>query len=260
MSQSSTAPNVNALFQEAHEQGDLSAKSLQVLQNIGTHFAAALGTPAADVVASEVTTFAVLLDSSISMVPNVQHVIDGHNGVLDALLGSKQANSIMIHVRDFDKILHPFLLLPDADRLTTSFYRATKGNTPLYDSALDLLATTTAKAQEFASNGVPVRTITLVVTDGANNSSKHSEGDVETVVQDLLRAENHIVAGMGINDGYTDFKQVFKGMGIQDDWVLTPSNDPSSLRRAFAVVSQSAVRASQGAGAFSQVALGGFGN
>jgi len=48
-------------------------------------------------------------------------------------------------------------------------------------------------------------------------------------------------------------------MGIPDAWILTPGNNASDIRKAFNVFSQSAVRASQGAGAFSKTALGGFG-
>ncbi|WP_041429419.1 hypothetical protein [Synechococcus sp. PCC 7502] len=57
------------------------------------------------------------------------------------------------------------------------------------------------------------------------------------------------------NDGYTDFQQIFKEMGISDRWILTPGNSDSEIRQAFQVFSQSAVRVSQGA-----TGLGGFGN
>jgi hypothetical protein len=57
----------------------------------------------------------------------------------------------------------------------------------------------------------------------------------------------HIVAAMGISDGSTDFKAVFRSMGIPDRWILTPGNSATEIRRAFAVFSQPAVRASQGA-------------
>jgi hypothetical protein len=75
----------------------------------------------------------------------------------------------------------------------------------------------------------------------------------------LLRTESYIVGGMGIDDGYTDFTAVFQTMGIQPEWILTPKNTPSDIRRAFGTISRSAVRASQAAGNFSQTALGGFG-
>ncbi len=66
---------------------------------------------------------------------------------------------------------------------------------------------------------------------------------------------------MSIDDGgHTDFHKVFKQMGIRDEWILTPGNNQTEIRRAFQVFSQSAVRASQGAASFSQSSLGGFGN
>ena len=81
-----------------------------------------------------------------------------------------------------------------------------------------------------------------------------SAEDVAAIVKDMLAQENHIVAAMGINDGTTDFRAVFKSMGIPDRWILTPGNSATEIRRAFAVFSQSAVRASQG------MQLGGFSN
>jgi metallophosphoesterase superfamily enzyme len=78
---------------------------------------------------------------------------------------------------------------------------------------------------------------------------------VAAIAKDMQMAENHIIAAMGINDGYTDFRQIFKEMGISDRWILTPGNSDSEIRQAFQVFSQSAVRVSQGASS-----LGGFGN
>ncbi len=51
-------------------------------------------------------------------------------------------------------------------------------------------------------------------------------------------------------------------MGIADEWILTPKNTRSEIRKVLNLVSQSAMRASQNAAAFSAVAsqgLGGFG-
>jgi len=82
---------------------------------------------------------------------------------------------------------------------------------------------------------------------------------VAALVKDLQRAENHIVAAMGISDGSMDFRKVFREMGIDDKWILTPGQSAQEIRQAFQVFSQSAVRVSQGAASFSRTALGGFG-
>jgi hypothetical protein len=117
-----------------------------------------------------------------------------------------------------------------------------------------------AKTQELADSGVPVRTVTLILTDGADQgSTRATAAHVRTIVRDMAAAETHIVAAMGIDDGQTPFRDVFRSMGIEDRWILTPGSDASEIRRAFLVFSQSAVRASQGGASFSRTAAGGFG-
>jgi hypothetical protein len=112
-----------------------------------------------------------------------------------------------------------------------------------------------AKSQELAQAGIAVRTVTLLITDGADcGSTRCKAADVAAIVRDMVAQENHIVAAMGISDGSTDFKAVFRAMGIADRWILTPGNSASEVRRAFQVFSQSAVRAAAGA------QLGGFSN
>jgi hypothetical protein len=119
-----------------------------------------------------------------------------------------------------------------------------------------LLGTVLAKSQELHDAGVPVRTVTLLISDGADAGSRRARpADVRALVEDLRRAEGHIVAAMGISDGSTDFRQVFREMGIEDRWILTPGSTASEIRRAFQVFSQSAIRAGQGA-----AVLGGFTN
>ena len=132
--------------------------------------------------------------------------------------------------------------------------------TPLYDQAVVLLGTVLAKAQEFTRNGVAARTVTLLITDGADCHSQRARArEVAALVNDLRRAEGHIVAGMGIDDGTTDFRHVFREMGIEDKWILTPGQSAQEIRAAFQVFSQSAVRVSQGAATFNASSLGGFG-
>ena len=99
-----------------------------------------------------------------------------------------------------------------------------------------------------------------IITDGADcGSVQHKARDVASIVADMMKSENHIVAGVGLNDGHTDFRKVFRSMGIEDRWILTPGTSKSDIRAAFRVISQTAVRTSQGRGQFSRAAAGGFG-
>ncbi len=259
--------NVNELFQSAHEDGLLSKQSLQTLtvKDVGAQIQAALGVAVDDVKSSEVVLVTQMPDDSGSIrfvQGNTQAVRDGHNLVLDSLGGSKQKDSILAHTRYLNGyILFPYRSLDEAVRMDTHNYDPNLG-TPLYDQTVVLLGTVLAKTQEFAQNGVPVRTVTLIITDGHDEHSvHHTASTVAPIVRDMLMQEMHIVAAMGIDDGgRTDFRKVFQEMGIEDRWILIPGNSPSEIRKAFMVFSQSAVRASQGAASFSKTAMGGFGN
>ena len=133
------------------------------------------------------------------------------------------------------------------------------GGTPLYDESVVTLGTVVAKTHEFENAGVPVRTVTVIISDVADTSSRTFTADhVKAIVEDMKRAENHLVFFVGVEDGCTDFKAVAASMGIGSEFVLTPGNSPSEIRKAFAVVSKSAVRASQSAASFSKAAGGGF--
>lgn len=257
--------NVNDLFQNAQEDGILSDDAMNALTvvDIGNQIQNAMGVDIDDVQASEVVLVTMMPDDSgsIRFSGNTQLVRDGHNLVIDSLVKSKQQDNILAHTKYLNGyILYPYAPIDQAVKMDSGNYDPNQG-TPLYDQAVILLGTVLAKYQEFADNGVIARTVTLIITDGSDQHSHRADARmVKSIVDDMLRTEDHIIAGMGIDDGYTDFKEVFREMGIRDEWILTPGNSESEIRKAFQVFSQSAVRASQSAASFSQMAMGGFGN
>lgn len=259
MSNNDDDDKIKKLLAEAHDAGALSAKSLAALDvvDVGAQIQAGLGVTIDDVAASEVVLLTMMPDDSqsIAAANNTAAVRDGHNFVLEALAKSKQSGEVLAHTRYLNgSVLFPYTQLAHAQRMTPANYSPCLG-TPLFDQSVVLLGTVVAKAQELAQAGIAVRTVTLIITDGGDyGSTRCRPADVAALVADMLAQENHIVAAMGISDGSTDFKQVFRSMGIPDRWILTPGNSAGEIRRAFQVFSQSAVRASQG------LALGGFSN
>ncbi len=258
MSNSDKEQKAMGLLRDAHASGALSARSLGTLDvvDVGVQIQAGLGVTVDDVAASEVVLVTMMPDDSASIAHagNTSAVRDGHNFVLDALAASKQSGEVLVHTRYLNgHVLCPYVSLEHAARMTPENYDP-RLRTPLFDQACVVLGTVVAKAQEFAQAGVAVRTVTLIITDGCDYGSQRCRSnDVAAIVADMLGQENHVVAAMGIDDGGTDFREVFRSMGIQDRWVLTPGNSAGEIRRAFQVFSQSAVRASQGA-----PQLGGF--
>ncbi len=262
-SNSAPAKPAADLLKDAHHTGTLSATSLAALDvvDVGAQIQAGLGVHVDDVTASEVVLLTMMPDdsSSIECAGNTAAVREGHNLVIEAMSASKQGGEVLTHTRYLNgHVLYPYGALDHAVKMTSRNYRADKG-TPLYDQTMVLLGTVVAKAQELAAAGIAVRTVTLLISDGADcGSSRCRAADVRALVKDLLAQENHIVAAMGISDGTTDFRQIFGEMGIPDRWILTPSGTASEIRRAFQVFSRSAIAASAGNAA--TISLGGFAN
>lgn len=262
----SNPTNIQSLFATAAQQNTLSPVTANILQSpdLGAVIQAGLGTSVDDVNSSEVTLVTILLDDSGSIAygNNEQVIRDGVNMILDALGATKSKDGILITCAYLNNKapLYPYVPLANAVRLDARNFNA-NGGTPLYDRTVETFGLVLAKSQEFADAGVSCRSVTVVVTDGADAGSRRRAQDVLPLTKDLLRQETHIICGMGINDGSTDFRKVFAEMGIEAKWTLTPGNSPSEIRKAFAFFSQSAVRASQAAPAnFSQVQAGGFGS
>ncbi len=248
--------SITALFQDAQDEGAIGTDSLNLLLPLdyNQQLQVAMGVNAADITASEVMLTTLLMDSSISMGGMAQDARDAHGLMVDTLRGSKQSDGILMATWSFDpQPIHGYVTLENVPQLDAGLYTPNLGHTPLYDSVITMLGGVVAKAQEFSANGVPVRSATTIISDGANNASKHTEDDVATLVRDLERSEMHIVLFIGIDDGYTDFRVVGRSMGIRDDRIMTPGNSPSELRRAVAVASQTSLQVSQTAGTVSQV-------
>lgn len=260
--------NVPELFNTANQDGDLSNEALGVVKNIpnmGAKIKANLGINMQDVAASDSVIVSVLVDDSgsIRFAGNTDIVIEGHNLIIESLRNAKQKNNILATTHYINgTVLYPYVLLDDAILLDKQNYNEDYfGGTPLYDKSVEFLATVFAKGKESEEDGTPARTITLIISDGEDvHSRSNNANDVKSLVKDMLMAENHIVAAMGIDNGETDFKKVFTEMGIEEKWILTPKNDPKEIRDAFKLFSQSAVSASQNAGSFSKTNSGGFGD
>lgn len=269
--------DINDLFGNAVAEGSVSQSTLNAINvpDLGAQIQAGLGIDVDHVNASEVTLVSIMPDDSGSIacirkdpddwrspIVGPKLIRDGHNLVLDSLMGGKkeQRESILVHTRYLNGfVLSPFVPLDQAVRMTDQNYDPNLG-TPLYDQAVPFLLTPLQKAQEFSDSGVPCRSVSLIISDGRDeHSRKQTAATVRKVVEDMLKTENHIIAFMGIGDGHTDFHQIALEMGILPNWILTPGNSESEIRHAFQVFSQSAVRASQGAGSFSKAAVGGFG-
>ncbi len=244
--------DVAGLLATAVADGVLSPQSSSLITgNLGkVVIAGAAGKALEDIVASDVTLITVLIDASSSIQDRglEQAVRDGQNHLIDAFAGSKQKDAILMALWTFSSdldVLHSYLPVNDAVRLDARNYKA-HGSTRLYDTWCDALAANVAYAQRLRDGGTPCRSVVVVITDGEDVGSSRTAGNCAGLSRDLLASEQFVLAFVGVGKD-VDFHLVAKSMGVPDGCVLVQKNATAgTLRAAFQMVSQSAIRASQG--------------
>lgn len=244
--------NLSNLFQTAVAQGTISPATGSLLTgHLGAVvIAGAAGAAMDNITATDVTLITVLIDASSSIgTSNLEQAVrDGQNMLLDAFAGSKERDSVMMALWSFNQtqnVYHSYIPVTDATRLNAQNYQS-GGATALYDTWCDALAANVAYATQLRATGTPCRSIVVVITDGADYGSQRRATHCAQISKDLLASEQFVLAFVGVGSD-TDFRAVARKMGIPDGCVLVATTATASeLRKAFQMVSQSAIRASQG--------------
>lgn len=253
MSQKPLTPDeATSLLAAATTRGVLSPGSSSLLTgNLGALvLAGAAGKDLEDLTAADVTLVTVLIDASSSIADRglEKAVREGQNALLDAFAGAKERDAVLLACWTFSgtmDVLHSYVPVEDATRLDAKNYRAC-GSTALYDTWCNALAANVAYAQRLRDGGTPTRSVVVVVTDGEDVGSNRTAADCARLSRDLLASELFTLALVGVGTD-VNFEHVAKAMGIPPGCILWEKDaTPSGLRRAFQLVSRSAVRASQG--------------
>jgi len=278
------ALDVDDLFDQGVQDDTLTSDAVQSLRqvNLNHRIRPALGVDIERLAASQMVLVAGLIDDSASIRATARDehghdVVDEHgNRVTNAMLMREAQNTmrggvltesrggqdITCHVRYLNPsipdptapngmtdILCNYVLLDQVPILTEANYDP-RGQTPLYDQMAVLLATVQAETQRYINLNMPCRSIVYIITDGADYGSRtHNPRTIRPIVQSMLAQEMNIISAMGIQDDQgTNFRDVFTSCGIPDEWIITPRNTPSEIRRAFGLYSRSVSRASRTAG------------
>lgn len=243
--------NAQSLIDQATAAGTLSPATSSFLSgSLGAVvIAGAAGKDAEDIVASDVTLVTLLVDASSSIHDRglEDAVREGQNLLVDALGDTRERDSILMALWTFNhdlNVVHSYVGLDDVTRLDRRSY-AGLGSTRLYDTWCDALTANVAYAQQLRSSGTPCKSVVVVVTDGEDCGSKRRAADCARISRDLLASEQFTLAFVGVGSG--DFRTIAREMGVPDGCVAVQAQaTPSAIRQVFRMVSQSAIRASQG--------------
>ena len=248
----SSKDDVNALLSAAAAAGTISQNTAtQISGNLGNVvLAGAAGKALEDITATDVTLVTVLLDASSSIKQSdlEQAIRDGHAALVKAFSGAKERDSILLAVWTFNSdmdVLHSYLPVDEAVQLNAQNYQG-NGSTRLYDTWCDALTSNVVYAQRLRDGGTPTRSVVVVITDGADYGSRKSTGECAKLSRELLASETFTLAFVGVGSD-VQFDVVAKAMGVPAGCILVQKDvTPAGLRRTFQMVSQSAIRASQG--------------
>lgn len=244
--------SVDSRIQGAVEDGVLSPESGSMLTGyLGpVVIAGAAGYDVENLCASDVTLVTLLVDQSSSIGGrNLEDAVrHGQTLLVDSMAQSREREGILVALWTFDdqhRPLHSYVPVEQATRLDAQNYKST-GSTTLYDTWCDALAANVAYAQQLRDAGTLCRSVVVVITDGEDTSSKRTAGECSRLSRDLLASEQFVLAFVGVGPD-ANFRKVGRSMGIPDGSILEEkSTSASALRRVFQMVSQSAIRASQG--------------
>ena len=247
-----SSQNVVALLSYATQAGTISARTQGILTgSLGAVvIAGAAGMDSENIEASDVTLVTLLVDASSSIHSRglEDAVREGQNMLVDALSQSKERDAILMALWTFSddlRVVHSYVGLDDVTRFDKKSYQAV-GSTRLYDTWCDALAANVAYAQRLRDAGTPCKSVVIVITDGEDVGSRRRATDCALLSRDLLASEQFTLAFVGVGND-VDFHAVADAMGVPPASVAVQANaSASTMRDVFRMVSQSAIRASQG--------------
>jgi hypothetical protein len=244
----------NQSLQSALADGTLTPASHSILiENLDTQaIAGAQGVSADDLPEDRVTLVVPVVDATGSRKDEAELMRVEYNKMLEALKISKGHDTILVSGWLFgmrNKLLHGFVHLEDAVKLTVSNYDP-DGMTAMFDCLLDVLRGAVSYAQSLIDQGLRVKVVIPILTDGEDNSSKADVSDVRTVVTDLIAREIYVFSMVAFGSGFA--QRAAADMGFPPLNVIevdaTGQNDQQharDIRHAFELVSSSIIRQSQ---------------
>lgn len=205
-----------------------------------------LGASLDEIDSEDVMLVSFVLDMSSSMAPLAGEVIAAFNGEVAALSGAKTATAILAAATTFadvPEVLFGYQPLARVPKLSPTLYSAS-GSTALHDAVLGVLERLVAYRLTLSDNGVRSRAVVIVLSDGEDNVSKRSVGEVKLAAQRLVRDESVVLAYAGFGGSPKSHQATADAMGFPH--VITSGHSGKDLRRVLGVVSQSVLRAAAG--------------
>lgn len=154
----------------------------------------------------------------------------------DALLNSKEADEILVARANFDDSISigGYKKISEFDTQFETF-----GCTAMYDAIVEGTEKLKEYRQFLKDQGLRVKAVFAIFSDGADNDSRHSFSDAKNAV-DFLNKEEITTAFISFGGGAT---KEANGLGFRN--LLDITSSASELRKAFNCLSKSVIESSK---------------
>ncbi len=197
-----------------------------------------LGIDPDNIKTEKVTIVTVQLDDSGSMRDVGGLVRECYARCLQELKEAGSRHDILVGAMTLGRgVIQPYVRLQDAKPLTPEDYTPFYDQSPIYFHTIEMLRHVVAKQAEVQLAGISARTISLILTDGANGSDRDdtTAQQVKEVVEEVQSRRHSKIWGIGFESGARNGDSptaALLGMGLKPEFVKSPS-DPSGLIEAF---------------------------
>ena len=207
--------------------------------------------------ATEYTIATVVADVSGSTAAFTHDMEAAIQQIVQACKYSPRADNVLLRLVAFDDSLselHGFKLLENCHLADYGGLLRSGGSTALYDATENAVASTTNYAHKLATGDFSANAIVFVITDGMDNASRVSPGQVkkalaEAVTSEALESIVSVLIGVNVNDAHvsTYLKRFQVDAGFTQ-YVEIENADAKTLAKLAAFVSQSISAQSQALG------------
>jgi hypothetical protein len=189
----------------------LTSKTL-LTQRLGASGFSFSATRVGDLGASEYTLVGVAADCSSSVTPFAQEIEACIKEVVRACRRSPRADRLMLRLVTFDSALrevHGFRPLAECPEGAYDGAIRCGGCTALHDAATTLVQSVGAYGKTLQDADLDVNAIVFVITDGADNASKHDVKALATALTEVRKAEHveslvSVLVGVNVADPQLD--------------------------------------------------------
>jgi hypothetical protein len=220
----------------------------------GFHFS---GTSINNLGASEYTLVGVACDRSGSVIQFAAEIEKCLRTALESCQNSPRVDNLLVRLLAFNHMLdeqHGFRPLRDCPLAGYDGFLCPGGMTALYDASVNLVDSLATYGRTLMSNDYTVNGLAIVITDGCDNMSKLTMGEVSNAVQRATQAESLeslITVLIGINIQDPDVSRALndlKSNGGFTQYVEAKDASPKTLARVAGFISKSISSQSQSIG------------